>query len=207
MNDYSQNGEGKIIAGYFKGKTGRLLSIGENDGKTLSNVLHLIEAGWSADLVEPSPAAFEKLKSLHQGNDKVRCHQFAISNYNGMASFHDSGSHLNNGDTSLLSTLNQADKDKWAASTEFKTIDVPVLEFGAFHFSIDSPQFDFISIDAEGEDVKILQQMNLRELGCKCLIVEHNSDRATELSIRSHAEYYGLKKVLLRNAENICLTV
>lgn len=206
MNTYAQNREDIAIAKYFGDFKGTLLDIGANDGKTLSNSLALIEMGWCGVLVEPSPSAFSKLLKLHDENINLGLYQIALSDYDGVSIFFDSGSHLNNGDSSLLSTLNKTDVDKWKKTTEFNEIKVPVRTTKGFLSIIDN-EFDFISIDAEGEDVKILQQMDLRALGCKCLIVEHNSDKATELSIRSHAEYYGLKKVLLRNAENICLTV
>ncbi len=37
MQNYSQNQEQQVILDYFGNKVGRLLSIGENDGETLSN--------------------------------------------------------------------------------------------------------------------------------------------------------------------------
>ncbi len=58
---YSQNNEEQIIIEYFKDFKGHLLDIGANDGLTLSNSRKLIELGWTGDLVEPSPNAFQKL--------------------------------------------------------------------------------------------------------------------------------------------------
>jgi len=34
-------------------------------------------------------------------------------------------------------------------------------------------KFDFISIDAEGHDLEILRQMDLKALGCQMLCIEH----------------------------------
>ena len=83
MNHYSQNNEDIIIQNYFKDFTGRLLSIGENDGVTLSNVRALIEKGWQGDLVEPSPSAYSMLEMLYKDNDNVTTHKLAIADKNG----------------------------------------------------------------------------------------------------------------------------
>ena len=114
---YSQNAEEKIILEYFEKKhsnfSGALLDIGANDGRTLSNSLALIERRWKAVLIEPDADAFEKLIALHQGNEKVICYNIAIASEDGEMDFYKSGTHLNNGDTGLLSTLSQRDYDKW----------------------------------------------------------------------------------------------
>jgi len=62
---YSQNNEQEIIENFFKRQENEgsdlvLLSIGENDGKTLSNSLACIERGWRATLVEPSKRHLKK---------------------------------------------------------------------------------------------------------------------------------------------------
>ncbi len=55
---YTQNNEEQIFIDYFKNQNPSelcVLDIGANDGKTFSNSLRLIELGWSAILIEPSP--------------------------------------------------------------------------------------------------------------------------------------------------------
>lgn len=175
MNTYSQNGEDLIMQKYFEGKTGSILSLGENDGHVLSNAKALIEQGWAACLVEPSPVPFANLVDLHAGNPRVKCFNYAISDYCGMADFFDSGTHLNVGDTGLLSSLSSEEIEKWEESTEFtpikvRVIDVPTL-MGLLPYGI----FDAVSIDCEGEDLKILSQLKLREMGTRLIIVEWNS--------------------------------
>lgn len=63
---YSQNDEEQILDALFQHyKTGTILDIGAYTGKELSNSLGLIERGWGAVLVEPSPDAFRQLMKLH----------------------------------------------------------------------------------------------------------------------------------------------
>jgi hypothetical protein len=64
MRDYSQFGEQAHILKFFeeRGRTkGRFLDIGAHDGISCSNSLALAERGWGGALVEPSPLAFSKL--------------------------------------------------------------------------------------------------------------------------------------------------
>jgi FkbM family methyltransferase len=175
MNDYSQYGEGNIINSYFKDKIGTCVSLGENDGKTLSNVLGLIEAGWSAFLVEPSSEAFSKLSNLHKSNVKVKCFNFAIGDYDGETTFYHSGTHLNKGDTSLLSTINKEELKRWGDTCKFTETKVPIKKWDTFIKIAEIKNIDFISIDCEGVDFEILSQINFNDLSVKMICVEHNS--------------------------------
>jgi len=206
-NSYSQNKEDLAVEKFFDGYIGTLLSIGENDGLHLSNALSFIESGWGSTLVEPAPKAFEQLQERHALNEKVFCMNVAVGNESGEIDFYDSGSHLNNGDTSLLSTANEKDYNKWKGTTEFTKIKVPMITFDEMLEASPYKKFDYISLDAEGFDVDILRQMNLRELGCKVLCIEHNGDKEVLKEIRRLCEWYSLKNELLINGENIILTV
>lgn len=174
LNDYSQYGEGRVINHYFNGVTGTLLSIGENDGRTLSNVLGLIENGWAAHLVEPSEIAFKKLKELHKDNNLVQCYNFAITETDGRFDFYDSDSHLNTGDTSLLSTLVKSETNKWTKQ-KFEKKTISGMAFNSFIKSAQITNIDLISIDCEGMDYDILKQINPSALGVKMLCVEYNN--------------------------------
>jgi FkbM family methyltransferase len=177
MKNYSQNQEDIIVQNYFQGYIGKLLSIGENDGITLSNSRALIELGWKADLVEPSPTAYKMLENLYKKNDNVTTHKVAIGKRNGFTQLFDMGTHLGRGDTSLLSTIKEKEMERWRG-TEFKPVKVKVMTYDKFT----QETYDFISIDAEGMDIDILKQINLD--GVKCLCIEYNNDRHAEAEIR-----------------------
>lgn len=176
MTDRSQYGEGKIIQAYFGDFTGTLLDIGANDGATFSMSLDLIERGWSGVLVEPSPVTFPKLVALHAGNPRVIQVNAAITTHDGPLTLWDSGTHLGQGDTSLLSTTVPSEMDRWKKSGErFTPTHVDGITFKTLLARTGIAHFDFISIDAEGADWDILQQMDLDRLGCRCLCVETNN--------------------------------
>jgi FkbM family methyltransferase len=173
---YSQNDEEVILLQHLSSFTGTLLDIGANDGKTLSNSLALIERGWSAVLVEPAKTPFSKLSDLHKDNSRIQCVNLAIGTQNGELKFYSSGTHLNEGDTDLLSTLCESELSRWAGTdNEFTEETVSVVDFKTFLEHCNSKKFDLILIDAEGLDYDILTQINLDEVGCSTLVVETNS--------------------------------
>ena len=196
MNHYSQNNEDIIIQNYFQGFTGRLLSIGENDGVTLSNVRALIEKGWQGDLVEPSPSAYSMLEMLYKDNDNVTTHKLAIADKNGTMELLDMASHLGRSDTSLLSTLIPSETKRWIG-TEFKPVKVKTSTYKKFTKL--KASYDFISIDAEGMDLTILQQIDFTNV--KCICVEWNNDATTSAAFR--AVVPARFKEIYRSLENL----
>lgn len=196
---YSQNEEEKHITEYFKDFKGKLLDLGANDGKTFSNSLRLIELGWEAYLVEPSPKAFNKLKALHQGNSKVECLPVAVGMSNVKATLHESGWHLQSSkDVGLLSSLKKDETKRWKRET-FEEVEVEVVDYKTLTEIIGS-DFDLISIDCEGMDWEILSQIDLSKI--KMICVEHNGVE-TEKYV-SYCEKFGMKKIY-QNAENILM--
>ncbi len=212
---YSQNNEEQIILDYFfpAGQMltdGRfnigILDIGANDGKTLSNSLALIEScqavhfpNYKAVLVEPSPTAFAKLKALHANRPNVYCIEKAVGPKNCKAVLWDSGTHLNQGDTSLVSTIKEAEKDRWKTEN-FTPVEVDCVDFETLLTLSPIKQFDFITVDIEGLEKDVLPQMNLGSLGCKLLCVEWNG-RDFDF-FNNYCIGFGMK-LLHQNAENL----
>lgn len=198
---YSQNNEEQIIIDYFGDYKGNLLDIGANDGITFSNSRKLLELGWSGELVEPADIPYLKLKELYKDNKRIKLHKVAISDSRGELTFYSSGEHVGNGDSDLLSTLSIVDKKKWENSTVYQESKVDSLKWLDFY---NWQVYDFINIDAEGYDLSILKQMDLKELGCKCLCIEHNGHQYNDM-IRELRKYN--YKTLLVNNENLIVAI
>lgn len=209
MKRYSQNFEQDVILNYFGDFKGNLLSIGENDGLHLSNCLALIERGWSAVLVEPSKSAFYQMWTRHgfNNNPKVWCFNVAISNFNGEADFYESGEHLGVGDTALLSTLNKSELKRWEGSkntfTETKCLvwDYAELQRQAAKSGMNT-KYDFINIDCEGEELKIMPQIDFSFTKLVC--VEWNSK--DEKKYNDIMFPFGFRLVS-KNPENLIYTI
>jgi FkbM family methyltransferase len=202
--NYSQNQEQEHILKYFGEFKGMLCDIGANDGKTFSNSLALIERGWKAILFEPSPNAFAKLAALHKSNDNVICVCKAVGIEAGTFTLHESGPHLpDQSDFSLLSTLDEKEKERWKGSVEFTPIEVEVITVDQILSIADVDSFDFITIDAEGLDIQILKTFNLGKTKLVC--VEWNGNYAVKDEIIEYCMSYGLWSFIYKSGENIII--
>lgn len=203
MRDYSQNGEQKIILNYFKEFKGTVLDIGANDGITLSNSYALIQNGWNGVLVEPCEKVYDKIASVHKGKDFIGVNA-AISNKDGDTEFFESGTHLHNGDHSLLSTLKPSEMGRWVGTgTDFMPTTVRSITFETLLQETKVKFFDFITIDAEGFDYEILSQINLNKVECKMLCIETNSIQDSKFI--AYCMKFGMR-VHFKNSENLIFT-
>jgi FkbM family methyltransferase len=197
----SQNNEAQIVANYFGNFKGTVLDIGANDGQTFSNSYDLIKSGWSGVLIEPG-SVFTQLQELHKDNKAVTCYQLAIADKEQMLTFYESGAHVKNGtDSGLVSTLDYNETIRWRNNgvefTERKVQAVPFSWVYKWH-----KQFDFITIDAESNDWIILQQINLSNVGCKCICIEWNGIHSLDLLYSEYMSKFKLREIS-RNRENI----
>lgn len=191
MGLYSQSDEDTVILDYFKeNPKGYLVSIGENDGKTMSNTRALIEKGWVGTLIEPDEGAYNAM--LNNVGMNIICINAAISDVTGEANF-------NASKDSLLSTLKDELMPRWSKITTFSKTKVWCYSWEDLlaEFEIPEDKIDFISIDAEGMDWIILRQMDLTNL--KCLCIEYGQD---EKEIVDYCKSFGMK-IIYKSGENL----
>jgi len=206
---YSQNDEEAVVKAYFAERDPKslcLLDIGANDGETFSNSRQLILDGWNAVLVEPSPKAFAKLKMLYRQNSKVKVRKLAISKATGQLEFHESGSlNEDESDVALFSSIKASELERWADRVSFTKMEVQSYSVGDFieNQNLQDLQFDFITIDAEGMDWEILRQIDLTQIGCKCLCVEWNGISSLYAKMKVYCENKHYMKECSRNSENV----
>lgn len=199
MTNYSQSFEQDAILKYFGDFKGTFLDIGANDGITLSNTRALAELGWCGCLIEPAPVAYSKLKSLYESKKKcIYTYNCAIGNHNGKGLLFDSGSLLKTGDTSLVSTLVEAETERFKSVLAYEPIEVKVFKWKTFYNRLYIKKFDFVSIDAEGFDAVILEQMDVSEV--KCLTIEWNGHENLKQQFSKKLEGF---KIIYTSAENL----
>jgi FkbM family methyltransferase len=204
---YSQGKEDEFVSNYFKEYKGTLLDIGANDGKTLSNSLLLIEQGWKAHLLEPNNQAYSALISLHNGNANVLAYPIGLSDSDGFMDYYESGSHLTDKDHSLLSTLHYGETLRWGDTANFELRKAIFLSWSSWlqQNLLTEGTFDYITIDAEGEDWNILRQIDLTLHNCKVLCVEWNSHKNLRELYSQYASSHNMKEAHI-NANNIIFT-
>ena len=206
MKGYAQNDEDLIIKEYFDKQgisQGVVLDIGANDGVTFSNSKLFIENGWQGHLIEPS-SVFQQICDLYNENENVFFYNFGIGLTDSEVKFYESGSVLEHRqDSNLVSSA--IPTERWLKETTFIEKEVPFLSFETFlttYFQETIPIFDFISIDAEGLDWEILQQIDLDLHETKCVCVEFNGNHSFDLLMTKYCNNFGLYEEA-RNEENI----
>lgn len=199
---YSQNSEDEIISRYFGDFKGTLLDAGANDGVTFSNSRYLMLKGWTGFLFEPASVCSD-LFILYNSNPKAHIYNLGISAYETTeALFFESGAHVPNGtDLALVSSFDHTEVVRWRG-VEFKERFANILSFIKWWESADMPILDFITIDIEGMDWKLLQAIDLAKVGCRCLCIEWNSKPDMGKLYTEYCNSYGLYEIH-RNAENI----
>jgi FkbM family methyltransferase len=197
--NYSQNQEQQAILNYFKDFKGSFLSLGENDGKTLSNVRALAELGWCGVMVEPSPKVYHKLKLLYENtNGCFYTYQCAIGITNGKAILHDSGELLKTGDQALVSTMVEKEMDRFKSVLKYEDVEVKVYRWKTFLNRLKIKKFEFVNIDCEGLDADILEQMDVSEV--KCLCIEWNGVKEMKQRFDKHMAGFN---IIYTSGENL----
>ncbi len=201
---YSQNHEDDIVLNFFQNIESKktVLDVGANDGKTFSNSLLLIENGWKAHLIEPS-SSYKVLMDFHKENDNVLIYPIGLGLENGIIDFYESGS-FNGDDLNLVSCVKPNEMDRWQGVVGFNKTKAIFNTFDTFLESnkLENEVFDFISIDVEGHDWDVLQQIDLNKHDCKLLCIEWNSKNELANLFIEYASKFGMFEIH-RNAENI----
>jgi FkbM family methyltransferase len=177
--NYSQNDEQEQILRFFGGKVGAFLDIGAYDGVRLSNTRALLGNGWRGVLVEPSPLNLINLsRNCEAHADRVQIVQAAVSDYRGLADFFIDTAPDREWSTTinreLLASGSVIAPRRLQTSTAVIRIG-DLLRFGPF---------DFLSLDAEWEDLKILNDMRehhgnvLSALAMICIEARNADERA-----------------------------
>lgn len=161
---YSQRSEEEhILKAVHDIKAGSLLDIGAFNPTVFSNSRALIEQGWKAVLIEPSPGPTRKLVEEYGkcASVKVVCAAVSVMEENLVE--------INVSDDGVSST----DLNHWKETGGHFgkllvggiTIHQILQRFG---------RFDFVSIDTEGTSVDIFKVLLMTEMFPKCICVEHD---------------------------------
>jgi FkbM family methyltransferase len=174
---YSQSNEEELIEQFFTPSfTGTFLDIGANDGMTFSNTYRLLQKGWQGTMVECSPKVKPKLvENISPYKHQVQILDAAIGPYDGHTDFHESGSLLKKGDSSLVSSISSDETKRWrTARIPFEKISVPMLTFGSMLKRSMYKTFDLVSIDIEGMEKYVIPQIDFKKLNTRMAIIEFN---------------------------------
>jgi FkbM family methyltransferase len=194
LKDYSQYGEQAWILkalGYVEGTTAQLVDgevvssplqderlvwdLGAWHPTEFSNSRALIELGWQAVLVEPSPGPMLNLLEAYSWNGRVRLVQAAVGILPGLLELFVSDD--------AVSTTSQTEFERWEKAAEYRgAMLVPTITLEQI-----AQQFGgaaFVNIDVEGHSAEIFLRMLDLALFPACVCVEHDG-RTPELMSRA----------------------
>ena len=168
------------------------MEIGAWNAKTFSNSRALIECGWKAILVEPSPGPMLGLLEEYGNNPNVTLIQAAIGLHENLVSMHITDD--------AVSTSEAAMWDQWKNATAFRgSMYVPVIPLERFVGQFGSG--GVWSVDAEGLSVDLFMRMMALKIFPPVVVVEHDN-RMVELLQVATANGY---KCSFSNATNVVL--
>ena len=192
MEFYSQYGQDKFLfENFFKEKSnGFYLDIGAHDGITLSNTYLFEKLGWDGVCIEPIPDVFTKLKS----NRNCKLFNCVLSNKKGTENFL-----VLEGYTEMLSGilenydpahLIRIDNELRMMGGSKKVITSESLTFD----DLQLPNIiDFVSLDVEGSEMKILETIDFNKYHINIISIEvnHGADEITNFIESKNFEKIG----------------
>ncbi len=192
MQFYSQIGQDKyVLESFFRGKRrGVFLDVGAYDGEKFSNTLFFERSmDWTGLCIEPLPSAFARLAERR----KAICENVAVADFEGEADFVDCDA---GADEKMLSGLvgsfdPRHEQRLQQAATSSETIKVPVNRLGALLEKHSLYDIDFCSLDTEGSEMAILEDLDLDRFRISVFTIENNYGESAlrELMARKGYEF------------------
>ena len=190
MTYVSQHGEDKFLESLFPNDyVGVCVEVGAYNGISLSNTYHFEKKGWKALCIEAIPAQYEECKRVR----KESVHA-AVSDKDGdtveftIFNLGDNQSAISGiePDQRLIQSHSHMITDTNTISMKTRTL-TSILDEYSYPADI-----DFISIDVENTEIKVLYGLDLNKYNVKCLVIENNFD---EPECGEYLKQYGYRKI------------
>lgn len=166
---YSQEGEDRVLARVFEGRgAGFYVDVGAHHPRRYSNTFTFYQRGWSGINIDATPGsmtAFQKQRPRDTNlelailNDRRRLRYFQ---FNEPA--------LNTFSEELCARNSQLAGYHLVSTVELRG--VPLCEVLSQYLPQDVQHIDFLSVDAEGFDLEVLQSNNWSEFRPRLILVE-----------------------------------
>lgn len=176
MDSYSQHGQDRFIYDrFFKSRTGPgiFVDVGAYDGVTFSNTLLFERMGWRGLCIEPLPAAFAKLTAVRAAT----CIHCAVADSAGIGTLVevDMPSGFEKMYSGLKANFDERHRRiiaRWGKTVQ--EIKVPIRRLADILDEHGIRRIDYLSIDTEGSEWKILRSFDLRAYDVCVLSIENN---------------------------------
>ena len=171
----------------------RIIDIGASDGVNGSNSRLFIDLGWDALLIEPQAEKYKELSvnANYNGGGNVVCINAAISAHDGETDF------LFNrvvNDHSRIPNENYYSERFGDTPTELIKVDCMTLDT-LFVLYPDFKDLGILSIDTEGYDEVILQELMKTDVRPHVIICEHHTEAVRKRQKAILTDYIQVRKI------------
>ncbi len=149
-------------------------------------------------MFEPIKSCAGSIEVLHFNNHNVFVHNYGVHEKTGKYTFYLT-------EDTLVASLDKKAAEQW--NSKIKEIELDFLSVEDVLLECVNKKFEFITIDCEGSDLAILEQLDLTKLGCECICLEHGNSIPNYNRMKEICNSFGLKKELLRNFENVIFAI
>jgi FkbM family methyltransferase len=186
MTDHSQYGEQLAVFDALGGEEevranpDKIMEIGAWNAKTFSNSRALIECGWKAVMVEPSPGPMQGLLDEYGDNPSITLVQGAIGFDDHFIRMHITDDAVSTSDEKCFEQWKNATKFRGSMHVAVITLEKLIKQFGSGKVW---------SIDAEGVSVDLFTRLMALKIFPKVLVVEHDNRLPELLQVATEAGY------------------
>ena len=192
---HSQHGEDKEIGKFFEKKTrGYYFDIGCFHPIRYSNTYHLFKRGWQGTNIDINKTSID-LFNIARPNDKNIC--VAISDTSNEVDFFEDD---------ILGPVNTIDSKMYKKSKDIffkKRIIKKIKTYKIFDIVSESILYektDFLNIDAEGSDYKIISQIDLKNSNISLVAIETHDPNGNKLDdFNNISKYFENNRYLVHN--------
>ena len=166
---YSQEGEDMILKRIFERKAGPgfYVDVGAHHPKRYSNTYYFYRRGWRGINIEPNPDALRSFRAARRGDINL---QLGVADEPGSLKYYSF-------DEPALNTFDEGILQSRLVGSSYRlitTTDVRVERLGEIlgkHLPTGQP-IDFLSIDVEGLDLRVLMSNDWDRFKPECVLVE-----------------------------------
>lgn len=164
---------------YFPDNAGRrFVEVGAFNGFNWSNTYPLVNLGWAGLMFEPAQEFFEACADRYRDNPLIEVERCAISDECGEVKLFPGGS-MTTIEEGLIDVWNKTD---WIAQQGIRADKFTMCQAHTLGCRLVAhdfpPDFDLLSIDAEGADYRVLQGLDLTVWHPRMIIVEMDINSA-----------------------------
>jgi FkbM family methyltransferase len=160
-----------------KKKDGFFIDIGASDGLVCNNTYIFEKIGWKGICIEPQPDVF---RNCLKRNRKCDCYNVALSSEND-ENVDFLKMHGMRNSSGLNKDMSESLKKLAEKYGKVEIIKVKTITFNELMKKYpDTTEIDFMSIDAEGHEIEILQAINFEKYKFKLITIEQNDGKVRE---------------------------